>query len=420
MARQRDGSRRPGFPKITRIEVSEKHFRLRAVLAIGFLVLGIVAIAYGLSSLLNKEAGWQAVEATPSGLSCASDFQLQYDFSEDGSGATAAYRQISQLYTKAVEEGYRIFSADLLEDGLHNVAYLNQHVNETVTVEPALYQALQLAAAYDTRAIFLAPAYREYERVFLAESEGEASRYDPTQNPDVMAYIQDIAAFSNSEQDISLEFYDNYQVRLQLSDACLAFTEEYGIEGWVDFSWLKNAFLIDYLAQCLADNGYTNGYLASYDGFTRNLDARGLSYSLNLFNRSGDTVDIPAVLQYDRPISIVFLRNYPLRDADQWHYYGFAEGRILTIFLDAGDGVSKSSLDNLVSYSEGLGCAEVLLKMLPVFVSDSFEENGLAYLARDGVYSVWFEGDTLCYNEPDGAIALREGEIVYTLECVSQ
>ena len=58
--------------------------------------------------------------------------------------------------------------------------------------------------------------------------------------------------------------------------------------------------------------------------------------------------------------------------------------------------------------------------MLPVFVSDSFEENGLAYLARDGVYSVWFEGDTLCYNEPDGAIALREGEIVYTLECVSQ
>lgn len=420
MARQRDGSRRPGFPKITRIEVSEKHFRLRAVLAIGFLVLGIVAIAYGLSSLLNKEAGWQAVEATPSGLSCAGDFQLQYDFSEDGSGATAAYRRISQLYTKAVEDGYRIFSFDVLEEGLHNVAYLNQHVNETVTVEPALYHALRLAAAYDARAIFLAPAYREYERVFLAESEGEASRYDPTQNPDVMAYIQDIAAFSNSEQDISLEFYDNYQVRLQLSDACLAFTEEYGIEGWVDFSWLKNAFLIDYLAQCLADNGYTNGYLASYDGFTRNLDARGLSYSLNLFNRSGDTVDIPAVLQYDRPISIVFLRNYPLSDADQWHYYGFAEGRILTIFLDAGDGVSKSSLDNLVSYSEGLGCAEVLLKMLPVFVSDSFEENGLAYLARDGVYSVWFEGDTLCYNEPDGAIALREGEIVYTLECVSQ
>lgn len=420
MARQRDGSRRPGFPKITRIEVSEKHFRLRAVLAIGFLVLGIVAIAYGLSSLLNKEAGWQAVEATPSGLSCAADFQLQYDFSEDGSGATAAYRRISQLYTKAVEEGYRIFSADVLEDGLCNVAYLNQHVNETVTVDPALYEALRLAADYDARSIFLAPAYREYERVFLAESEGEASRYDPTQNPDVMAYIQDIAAFSNSEQDISLEFYDNYQVRLQLSDACLAFTEEYGIEGWMDFSWLKNAFLIDYLAQCLADNGFTNGYLASYDGFTRNLDSRGLSYSLNLFNRSGNSVDIPAVLQYDRPISIVFLRNYPLSDADQWHYYGFADGRIATIFLDAADGVSKSSLDNLVSYSEGLGCAEVLLKMLPVFVSDSFEENGLAYLARDGVYSVWFEGDTLCYNEPDGAIALREGETVYTLECVSQ
>lgn len=420
MARPRDPSRRAGFPKITRIEVSEKHFRLRAVLAIGFLVLGIVAIAYGLSSLLNKEAGWQAVEATPSGLSCAGDFQLQYDFSEDGSGATAAYRQISQLYTKAVEEGCRIFSADLLEDGLHNVAYLNQHVNETVTVEPALYQALQLAAAYDTRAIFLAPAYREYERVFLAESEEEADRYDPTQNPDLVAYLLEIAAFSSNEQDISLEFYGDNQVQLRLSEACLAFSEAYEIDAWLDFSWLKNAFLIDYLAQCLADSGFTNGYLASYDGFTRNLDARGLSYSLNLFNRRGDTVEIPAVLQYDQPMSLVFLRNYPLSDADQWHYYGFSDGHIATIFLDAADGVSKSSLDNLVSYSEGLGCAEVLLKMLPVFVSDSFEENGLAYLARDGVYSVWFEGDTLCYNEPDGAIALREGETVYTLECVSQ
>ena len=119
-------------------------------------------------------------------------------------------------------------------------------------------------------------------------------------------------------------------------------------------------------------------------------------------------------------MSIVFLRNYPLSDADQWHYYGFADGRILTIFLDAGDGVSKSALHNLVSYSENMGCAEVLLKMLPVFVSDSFEENGLAYLARDGVYSVWFEGNTLFYNDPDGTIVLREGETAYTLQSVSE
>ena len=113
MARQRDGSRRPGFPKITRIEISEKHFRLRAGLAIGFLVLGILAIAFALFSLLHKEPGWQTVEATPSGPSCAADFQLQYDFSEDGGSATAAYRQLSQRYTEAVEAGYRIFSADV-------------------------------------------------------------------------------------------------------------------------------------------------------------------------------------------------------------------------------------------------------------------------------------------------------------------
>ena len=37
-----------------------------------------------------------------------------------------------------------------------------------------------------------------------------------------------------------------------------------------------------YLAKQLSEAGFTNGFLSSYNGFTRNLDDRGEPFSLNL------------------------------------------------------------------------------------------------------------------------------------------
>lgn len=408
MSFKRKNTEKVGYPKVTNIEVSEKHVKLRTFLVIALLAIGCVAIMTGLFSMLNKEPGWQVVEVSTSAPNCSSDFQLHYDFSNDGGGATAAYKKLSALYTEAAENAYRVFSKDVSEEDLCNLAYLNQHVNEIVTVDPALHSALDQIADSGNRSVFLVPVYVEYERIFISENEAEAAQYDPAQNPELVEYIQQAAAFAHDPSMISLEIMEENQLRLNVSDAYLAFAEWNEITEFVDLSWMKNAFIIDYLAQVLSDNGFTNGYLASYDGFTRNLDERGNVYSFNVFDRLDNGVNLPAVMSYDEPSAIVFLRNYPLNEADKWHYFSFPDGSIATMMIDSKDGMSKSSTDNLVCYSHETGCAQMLLQMIPAFISDSLDDSILETMASGRIYSIWAEGQNIYCNDPEMPVSMVE------------
>ena len=391
---------RPHLKPVTRIELSEERKTLRIVLAVVFLAIGIVAILVGLVSLLNTEPGWQEVQISTKAANCAGEFVLMYDFSDTGASATMVNKQLTALYSQATEDAYRIFSADLREDGLQNVRYLNDHVNETVTVDPALYKALSLLVKYDCRNPYLAPAYAEYDRVFLAESDAEAARYDPAGDPELKDYLFRIAGFAVEPQMVNLELLGDNQVRLIVSREYRQFAEENGIETFLDFGWMKNAFIADYLADILEGEGFTNGYLSSYDGFTRNLDSRGGGYTFNLFNRQGNEVNLPARMQYTGPMSIVFLRDYPMGEQDRWHYYAFETGKIVTAFLDPADGLSKSACPNLVSYAGHLGCGEILMQTAAVFATDVLHTETLDAMKEEGVYSVWSEGGQLQWNDP--------------------
>ena len=401
-------NKRTREPKsVINVELSEKNRTLRIVLAVVCLIIGVLAIMYALTSALNTDPGWRTVEVSSSNLNCSEDFTFSYYLGDAGISATSEYKRLTSVYTEATENAYRIFNEELLEDGLSNLCYISSHVNETVTVDPALYQALELVQKYENRCLYLAPVYVEYDRIFSCDSEQEAAAYDPGQNEELVEYIQEIAAFANDPEMIDLELLGNYQVRLTVSDAYLAFAREYEITEFLDFGWMKNAFIADYLAQTLITNGFTNGYLASYDGFTRNLDTRGERYSFNLFDRLDSEIYLPAVMSYSEPASIVYLRNYPLSQQDKWHYYGFSNGRIVTTCIDPADGMSKSAADNITAYSAGTGCAEILLQLIPVYLSDSFSADGLNALTAKEIYSVWFEDAVLCYNDAQLQLTMK-------------
>lgn len=403
------GDKRPrGLKPITKIELSSKNGKLRAILAVVCLVVGIGILVYALSGMLSTDSGWKTVEVSSSNLNCSADFVLSYYLGDAGISTTSEYKQLSALYTEATENAYRIFHEDLLEEGLCNLAYISGHVNETLTVEPALYQALELVQRYENRCLYLGPVYTEYNRIFSSESEPEAASYDPAQNPELVAYIQKLSAFANDPGMIDLELLGNNQVKLTVSDFYLAFAQEYEITEFLDFGWMKNAFIADYLAQTLIEGGFTKGYLASFDGFTRNLDSRGETYGLNLFDRLDSDVFLPAVMHYNKSVSIVYLRNYPLRDQDRWHYYSFSSGRIVTAAIDPADGMSKSATDNIVSYSYDAGCAEILLQLIPVYVADTFAADSLN--ALDGIFSIWFTDSVLRYNDADLDLEMKDTE----------
>jgi hypothetical protein len=167
---------------------------------------------------------------------------------------------------------------------------------------------------------------------------------------------------------------------------------------------MTNAFIIDYMAEELIANGYSNGYIGSYDGFNRNLDTRGKQYSHNIYDYHNDGIYLPAVYNYQEPTSIVVLKNYPLSEKERWHYFSYSDGTVTSTYLDPADGAPKSATDNLFAYSRNLGCAEILLRTAPLFIADELDIDGLQALTAEGIHSIWGEGFELHYNEVDANI----------------
>lgn len=294
---------------------------------------------------------------------------------------------------------------------------LNEAVNEVVLVDPVLYEALELLVKYENRQIFLAPVYTEYKRMFLSETPAEAALYDPAQNEDLMDYISKAAAFANDPEMVNLELSGDGQAGLYVSEAYLEFAAEYEITEFVDLSWMRNAFIVDYIADLLVENGYTAGYLASYDGFTRNLDGREMTYSVNLFDRLENEIFLPFTMNYTGPLAIVNLRNYPMSEQDRWHYASFENGRIATVMIDPADGKDKSSTDNLFAYSDKTGCAEILLQTAPLFVADTLDEQAVWELSGNGIDSIWFEGTELIHTEEAVTLnALKTEGVEYSIK----
>ncbi len=403
----------PGVKPVERIELSEKNVKLRVVLLVVFVIIALVALATGLSALLSSDPGWQKVEVNSSSWHCGDDFVLHYEFGGGALSATAENKKLTAVYTAAAEQAWQLFLSDTPEKG--NLAQLNAHVNEPVAVDPALYDALALAVRYESRHIFLATVYDAYSQVFSFEDPKEAAEYDPGQNQEELDYVRAAAAFANDPAAISLELLENGQVKLHVSDDYLTFAKEQEISRFVDFGWMGNAFIADFLAEKLTENGFTNGYLASYDGFTRNLDTRSESYSVNFFDRQGDQLYIPARMEYTGAISMVFFRDFPLSDQDRWHYYSFPNGRTSTTMVDPADGVDKAAVPSLMGYSRNLGCAELTLQLAPLYVADTLAEDALQALTGQEIYAIWTQGTELRYNEATVSLTLLpDTGIAYT------
>ena len=183
---------------------------------------------------------------------------------------------------------------------------------------------------------------------------------------------------------------------------------------------MKNAFLVDYLAEVMLENGYTRGVISSYDGFYRNLDERDVSYSFHIFDRVGQEIYPAAVMEYNGPESLVYLRNYPISTQDQAHYYEMKSGEIRTAYIDGADGLQRTSRNDLVAYSSEKGCAEVLLTMIPVYVSASFDASALEQWKADGIYSIYCEDRVIHYNEEKLTLKqlYQKDDLVYTAALV--
>lgn len=396
----RDRSDRHPKP-VKRIELFEKYPKARLVLTIVLIVVGVCALGYSFISYRTVDAGWTTIEAGASEANCSNELIFQYYLGAGELTATAEKKAVSALYTELTKTAYQLFHTTQGFAGVHNLYYINQHPNEEIEVDEMLYEAFSTIERYGNRAVYLAPVYVQYDNLFGCNDDVETVDFDPYQNEEIARYFAEVISFAGDKEAIDVQLLGNRRIRLFVSDAYMRYAAENGFAEFIDFYWMKNAFIVDYIADTMKAEGFVMGSVSSYDGFVRNLDdASELEYAFNLFDRVGGAVYQAGVMRYRQAMGIVYLRNYPANDSLDWqHYYEFRDGEIRTAYVDASDGYCKSAVNNLVSYSRESGCAEILFQVMPVYIRERFEADQLAELAREGIYSIYCEDNQILYNE---------------------
>lgn len=401
MGRTSRGRRQPHLPRVEKIELPDSHVKGRLAAAVFLLVAGVAFISFSLMNFLSADAGWQEIEVNAAGeFHCGGDFTFLYELGREEVSANTENKTLTALYSDAAKTAYEIFNADIEIDGVANLWYINHHPNEEIAVDAALYNALFQICEEEGRWIYLGPAYSIYDNLFYMTSSEGAADFDPHLNPYIEELFQKISEFAGDPEAVNLELLEDNVVKLNVSSEYLDFAAEEELEDFIDFYWLKNAFIADYIVERLLEEGYTHGVISSYDGFVRCFDRSGTEFSFQLYRKEGDVVSAASVLEYSGSYSFVTFKSYPLNSLDFRHYLILSDGSVRTPYLSLEDGLDRWSVEELTAYSSNVGCAETALKTAPIYISDQFQARTLASLADTGIYTVYWEDGEFYNNGP--------------------
>ena len=372
----------PRVKPVRKIEINENFAKWKLPVIIVLLLGGIALIVFAALKVVRVQPGWQTITAE-GGMedTCAYDFTLQYLLGETEEKTNDENREVTQLYTQTASQAYKIFSSDTAYENVGNLYYLNHNVNQDISVEPALYDALELMTERGGRLLYLAPIYENHRSLLASIYDDEAALFDPTTDPDTKAFYEKTMTFVHDPASVELRLLGDNKVHLYVSDEYLVYAGKMDIENFVELDWLRNAFVIDYMAETFLAAGRTNAIFTSYDGFTRYVDQTGRSYDVNLLC-GGIRV---ATMQYADVTSFVWLRNYPIDESERLDFYVWEDGRVSHSHLDPADGLQKSAGSDLVGYSRTLGCAETALLLAPVYIADAMDYAALEDLPQKGV-----------------------------------
>lgn len=402
MGRTAKDNRDLPHPKpVEKIELSDRNATGRFIAAALFLLVGAGALVYAFRQLGTPEAGWQAIQAgTGSGPTCGEEFVFLYELGAGGQPVLTESRAVTAEYTKACRKAFQMFhTSETFEDTV-SLCEISGRPNQELEVDPALYGAFAAVREEGDRTVYLGPVYARYGDLFYCTDDSQLADFDPYSSEEVAREYAAATAYAMDPAHIDVELLGENRVRLRVSEEYLAFAQREGIERFLDFGWMRNAFAADYLAQTMAEAGFTKGSISSIDGFIRCLDGREGSYSLNLYDVEGEKPVQAGVLEYQGPMSLVSLRAFPLNEGDRQRCYRLRNGELRTMYLDPRDGRCKNALNALTCYAGDRTCAQLAMAAAPIFIADTFETGPLERLAEKGVYAACFRAGALWRTEP--------------------
>ncbi len=356
----------PPLRRPERIEVKEGNLPLRLIgMGIAILVAAL-AFTYGFTSLLGTDTGWQQVSPAGDKISIAQDFILSYEIGKTEQDAGAEMKGLSATYTEALKHSSQALSTQEFEDTA-NLYTLNTQPGQPVTVDPLLYEAFRTIEASGSRLPYLAPVFGQYANLFTSGYDEGAVEFDPDRSPEAAQYVAEIAAFAANPDQVQVKLLPDCRLILEVSPEYLTYAAENEITRFVDLGMLFNAFVCDAVADALAERGYTNGFLSSYDGFSRILCDQ--EFGLNVFDRvEGKPVQL-AVARYTGPAAVVSCRSFPILEKDQMNYYTYSDGTVRGPYLNEA-GLPRAASASLSVGAEQGKVAGLALRTLAAYAGE--------------------------------------------------
>lgn len=386
------------------IEVSHKHTGLRFILFLVLIAVAIVGIALGIYFLLKVDKGWQMIEPRSSAkTNCSEDFSFYYYLDESAASNNSTIKALQNKYTELTVTLYQTFTPYESVSDVNNVYYVNHHKNEVIEVDPYLYTALQKASS--SRFIFCAPVQEYYETLCMSTEDWKATELDAARNTETEALYLEILSYTNNSSHINIEFLGNNKIKLNVSQAYADFAAAHDIVNFVDFSYMKNAFIIDRMAKELTDAGFTKGLITSYDGYTRTLSEQQCTF--DLFSSVEKKEYYAGMIELGGNYASVNLHAFATNNKDRYLHYKYNDGTYAHCYFDLNDALSKCSVDGLILYSASKSCSDLISYALPVWIADSMDTATLASYKSSDINYVYTKGLKAHYSDANIRITMR-------------
>ncbi len=291
-----------------KIEVSEKHVKLRLAITIAAFLIAVVAFTIGVLSIGKKTPGYQNIQAAADAeaITAGKAVGYKYYFEGKSNDIKRSVKALEEVYTPILNNSYKKLDAKNTYATQVSIGSINQNLGKTVSISPELYAVLKDAYARTLEGngynMFAGDLYSEWRAIQILE---EPKDFDPYFNKDQANRISDIAKMVSDLGNFSLEFLDDSScsVRFSVSEAYKAFCAEYEIESnALDLNVLKDAYMLQMMASTLVAEGYSLGYLYTPEGLVLNTSPRGsLGYEMYTLEKTNEvvyaTLDIPGEFQ---------------------------------------------------------------------------------------------------------------------------
>lgn len=392
----RERGRTPALPSVEKVEVPQDHLGRRIALFALCLAVAIGSFGYGIYSWLGVDPGWTTVDG--GGQAGTENLTFEFLVTEDGLDGRNQLRTVQGMYAQLCSQAYQLFNADAApaDENICNMWYINAHPNEIIEVDAVLYKAFEQMAEAKNRRVYLGPAYEVYTDLFYAQDADEAKLLDPWQDPEMEKFCQEIADFAGDPEQVNVELLGDNRLRLHVSEEYQRYMGESGARKYVDFYRQRNAFIVDYLIEEMTEAGLQAGVVSSRDGYTRSLPGTRYNATVNLADWNGQQAVAAAQISFDQPVSIAYLRAFPLGQEDANWYQDMGDGEFRHPYIDDADGKCKASANAVGIYSLDAACVQLMLAAEEAFISDVFEPRKLAEFD-----AVFLRDKTIFCTDPD-------------------